>query len=412
MDYCYRIYQTITLKLDTVLDILYASKKYLMNSVSKESELYLMKNANSINIIKFLTKAIKLALNEIVEKLLKQLTNLIDSQNHKNKTICFELINCQNFVELPHDIINKYFVQSDSFYVKEEILFEKCVEYCKLHFKNYNHSMKNDKGIPNELNVDDEKLTLNVETEVTTQDLDSVRDKCKHDDNGISKLGRNWQSMMRSLFLFNIRLPLMSGKYFTEQVTKLDLLTKNEILDVMFQMVNGEYYRNVNKIIDTNAHNSGYLMHGKPIFSNNWRIVIKYQHYELKLSSKDTRTFYSQANTLTNKFISAGSGASTGSGTNQFIEAKFAGKTLVTQVELIPWQLQGRYHQLGQKLYLQYIHDITKDWRDIQNIYYVRDSDVTIIPTNNIQTTGIRILNTNGRVGLKYMQIKGAPLLF
>ena len=74
-------------------------------------------------------------------------------------------------MELPHDIINKYLVQTDSFYVKEEILFKKCVQFCKLHFENYNHSIRNDKG--------------------------------KYEDNANSKLGRNWQSMMRSLFLFN-----------------------------------------------------------------------------------------------------------------------------------------------------------------------------------------------------------------
>ena len=84
MDYCYRIYQR-------VLDILYASQKYLMNSVSKQCEL--------ISIIKFLTKAIKLTLNEIVENLFQTINqfNCYGSQNHKNKTICFALINCNNF---------------------------------------------------------------------------------------------------------------------------------------------------------------------------------------------------------------------------------------------------------------------------------------------------------------------------
>ena len=61
MDYCYRIYQR-------VLDILYASQKYLMNSVSKQCEL--------ISIIKFLTKAIKLTLNEIVENLFQTINQI------------------------------------------------------------------------------------------------------------------------------------------------------------------------------------------------------------------------------------------------------------------------------------------------------------------------------------------------
>ena len=379
IEYCLRLHDKPheQLKLDTIFQVLYASQKYMIGPLKNECATCLIKNANSSNIVLFLSEAVKLRWSEMVEKLLAKLSKLIQKNNAET---CFELIQSKCFMQLPHDMISRQFIKNDLFNVKEEILFEKCVEYCQLRCYN---------GNTQERKIEDEKQ--DVADLEATGDSESI--------NSTNKDKPNWKSMMRSLFLFDIRFPLMDGKYFSEKVNDFKLLTKDEIIEVTFQMINKDYH--------TRAHE-------KCKFNNKKRSIdlyTDYQPYDLRMSSK-----YSGADNtheaLTSQDTSQGAG--TNRGQHQWIEAQFSQTIMVTQVDVAAaCGMRGDWsvHNCNGR-WLQYFDISAGEWVNIKQVTGVKTRSIHNIEVANIETTRIRVTTAEKTdwLGLGHLRIKGMPI--
>ena len=205
---------------------------------------------------------------------------------------------------------------------------------------------------------------------------------------------------MRSLFLFDIRFPLMDGKYFTENISHLKLLTKDETMQIIFQMVNKDYF----------ACTNGDWIHGQSKFNNTKRYeaICCYQPYTLIMSS-----FYIGPKNTYSALVSDDTtkGAETKCGQNEFIQAKFSQTITIRQIQVAaatgmagtwdPKYINGRY--------LQYLDDSTQNWINVTKISNVSDTGIKTIVVDDIETTSIRVICSDccDYVGLGYLRIKG-----
>ena len=76
----------------------------------------------------------------------------------------------------------------------------------------------------------------------------------------------------------------MKNTLRTEKECYLNLLTKDEIIDITFQMLNDDYYNFVNQNHD--AADSSEKLNTQRIFNNTPRYSVGYQRCILKMSSK------------------------------------------------------------------------------------------------------------------------------
>ena len=111
-----------------VFPLLYASKKYLLNEISEECKQYIENNTCDKTSLDFLRKSTSYGLTSITQDLKEKLNDRIHIG-----IPCNDLLNSETFLSLPINIVLEYFVTNDNCNVKEEILFERCVEYCKVN---------------------------------------------------------------------------------------------------------------------------------------------------------------------------------------------------------------------------------------------------------------------------------------
>ena len=235
VQFCHQLHDSLSITSNNAVGLLYASNKYLLRAISEECKHFLesdqVSKDNILGIICDLRK-FGLASDDIGKVIEEKLSAIIQNG-------CESLIDSEQFLQLPHDIISKYFVKNEDCDVKEEVLFEKCVEYCKIQTTKLNSRINVQNNGDSAINID----VNDVKTDETLMQHD-------RDDSG-TKMYDNWQSMMRSLFLFDIRIPIMSGVYITETLAGLKLLTNQEMIDVLSQMVNRSSTKEASKFIGT-----------------------------------------------------------------------------------------------------------------------------------------------------------------
>ena len=346
--YCHLLHDKLKIDKENVMGLLYASKKYLLNDIKDACTEFMVNNLNVDTILVFIREAQKYGLedDDIKTKIIKLMESDSDGTN------CLKLLQSKDFLQLPPDTISEFFVKNDAFVVKEEILFERCIEYCKLHFNNEDNDDDHD---------DDDEKTLVFD---------------------------NWQSMMRKYFLFDIRFPLMDGVYFTEKLFGMQLLTYQEMTDISFQMINKNFYCAQNE-----------EKHGKSKFKNTKRQPVyvppAYIKYNLTMSSRFDGPANSYA-ALMNENTTQGAG--TNSETNAWIEANFDKKMQVTSVELAGAQgMSGGWNAgyINDRV-LQYWNDDGNRWDNILAIQDIKDNQIkTIDIPGKITTTKIRIHSGN-----------------
>ena len=412
VEYSHRIHERPHFNTDTIFQVLYASEKYMMDHLTSDGAKYLLSNVNSTNIALFLSKAIKLQLNDIVQQLKKQLLKLI--MNSDSTEYYIQLMESNEFMKLPPDVISKYFVQNDYFAVKEEIIFEKCIEYCQMHCCN-NEAKDSSNPWPTEKKTDDKKIELEDLKSVQRQQPPFLHADLRkginadHDDkNDKNGLILDWRSMMRQFFLFDIRFLLMDAKYFTETVKNLKLFTNDETIDVLCHMVNKNYVSSLCGSRKSKLMFSKKKRHWKDSYN-----YLDYHPYELRMSSQstcdkdDVRNTYEALASNDNADV-----AITMYGLNEFIEAQFAEPMQIKQIDVaaVPGHLGGWPRLNG--AWLQYLDANSSKWINIQQIKDVKHYKIHKIKVKCIETTSIRVANVGQRacLGLGRFRIRAVPV--
>ena len=140
----------------------------------------------------------------------------------------FEYLTIINYNNISILGILKVFLQSDKFGIRENIIFEKCIEWSKYQAKEKSKQDKrnNDKTTTatktiavykNDANdIIDEK---NFEEDIKESIQDKLYCKSEHD--------------YFNLIKYFIRFPIMNGKYFNSKVIDSTMLNKSECLDII-----------------------------------------------------------------------------------------------------------------------------------------------------------------------------------
>ena len=124
------------------MELLYACNKYLFNTINDEYKDFLKSGkVTSNNILGIICNLKKFGLLSIdVGKTVENKLGSIIKDNTDNSK---SLINSKEFLQLPHQVISKYFVKNEDCSVDEDMLFEKCVEYCKIQIATANSMQTN-----------------------------------------------------------------------------------------------------------------------------------------------------------------------------------------------------------------------------------------------------------------------------
>ena len=376
---------------NNVFPLLYASQKYLLNEISDQCKQYININASQSakTLLEFLCKSVSYGLTCMTQDLKEKLKNHISTGDD-----CNDLLNSEAFLSLPLDIVLEYFVKNGNCNVKEEILFERCVEYCKVNTAKMDSladadlQSKNKKVsfLNSEQSVDQSTIYENKENEEKQQNITTSRDQRTRKK---SRKFSPWKLMMRKIFLYEIRFPIMDGVYITQQLPKFKLLTKDETITILSQFANKNFRAN-----------------GVSLFPLKIRGIINIR-YKLTMSTK-----YSKPDNTYDALISDDTtrGAGTNKGDNEWIQASFDKMVNVKQVEVAGAKgMDGTWdcHHLNGS-WLQYMN-IDHDWTDIIKLVNV-ENKIKCIDVN-VQTTSIRIVRKhNGYLGTGRFKIKGIKI--
>ena len=342
-----------------------------MKEITDECESFLSQNADSQHILEFLHKAVSLKLDNITSILSAKLHTLLRYHGEAEK-----ILESKFFLQLSADLISQHFLKNNRCQLTEENLFAKCVEYCQLHASIGNKNKNKRDSLVASFEKTDEKDSMNG----NNTDYNNISD---------------WKAMMRSLFLNDIRFPLMRGDYFTDTVCDLNILTNDEILDVTFQMINQNYYHGSKKRC------------GNPKFNNRPRsreelaftVVMSTKYFPKKINDNRLHKWIN---------VDRAQGISTGLAHRQFIQAKFSKRATVREIQIRPF-IHEKWDQTGiNGNWIRYHDSSSNTWTDIAQITGVDCNNIKRVFTN-VQTTGIRVStgDTFGYVSLSGLRIYG-----
>ena len=373
--YGYRLYDELHVTHENVLEIYYAANKYLMKPLTDVCHQFITTKINIDNIVNILVQSEKMGLKDIESLLVDKISGIMS----KSTEYSCRVFNDKQIFQLSPTLFLNALIKNDLFMIEEKDIFELCIRYCKHKCAKQGNNDKN--------NISTNSLDIECDEKSIQRDSDT-KSNTNYSQNGAENIKTydcTWEDMMRQYFIPFIRFGIMDKNYLMTNVRQSELLTCEQLWDIMCSCWNVSYFKTKDLI--------------KCRFNSRIRIGLSQDDgsipYTLHLSS-EYPGLSNDAALLRNTNYDQGCG--TGAEISPTIEAKLGQKTWISRVEVVA-PMKTMHGDWGKKYFNDVIIEYCEDgrWQEIKRIGDVKPNKAKSIFINK-WCTSIRFRYAEAKV--------------